>query len=378
MRKPAVLVLVLFALSAILPAVMFAQKKKGKGEKEEITQTLELPKDPPAIIQADTGRIFFDVSPLMPKGLLSQQVRDALKALQRTARRGAIVKLRAFVAGTGDMRRVQTIVSESFTERRLPLPVLSVVQVGALPMEGAQVVIEATGVAKKTENPHGIAFISGQAASSGEMLLDVAPLARKSIAGVADAVKAAGAQPEDVLRATCFLSSLQDVNAVREIAAAQFPKAEWNFVQILRAPARAIAECEAVARLRAPAGAPLRLLNPPGLPQSPNYSQIALVGAPKLLLSGSRLAFRFQPDDARLAFQRLGRDLEQAGGSLRQVAMSSIYPLSDAVGDLVRKVRFEFYDKDNPPASTMLPFEGLPGLDASFAVEVVAVLPTSQ
>jgi enamine deaminase RidA (YjgF/YER057c/UK114 family) len=210
------------------------------------------------------------------------------------------------------------------------------------------------------------------------VLLDVAPLARKSIAGVADAVKAAGAQPEDVLRATCFLSSLQDVNAVREIAAAQFPKAEWNFVQILRAPARAIAECEAVARLRAPAGAPLRLLNPPGLPQSPNYSQIALVGAPKLLLSGSRLAFRFQPDDARLAFQRLGRDLEQAGGSLRQVAMSSIYPLSDAVGDLVRKVRFEFYDKDNPPASTMLPFEGLPGLDASFAVEVVAVLPTSQ
>jgi enamine deaminase RidA (YjgF/YER057c/UK114 family) len=378
MRKPAVLVLVLFALSAILPALSSAQKKKGKDEKEEITQTLELPKDPPTTIQADTNRIFFDVSPLTPKGLLSQQVRDALKALQRMSRRGAIVKLRAFVAGSGDMRRVQTIVSESFTERRLPLPVLSVVQVGALPMEGAQVVIEATGVAKKTENPHGIAFISGQVASSDEMLLDVAPLARKSVAGVADAVKAAGAQPEDVLRATCFLSSLQDVNAVREIAAAQFPQAEWNFVQILRAPEKAIVECEAVARLRAPPGAPLRLLNPPGLPQSPNYSQIAMVGAPKLLLSGSRLAFRFQPDDARLAFQRLGRDLEQAGGSLRQVAMSSIYPLSDAVGDLVRKVRFEFYDKDNPPASTMLPFEGLPGLDASFAVEVVAVLPTSQ
>ena len=250
MRKPAVLVLILFALSAILPIESSAQRKKGKDEKEEITQTLELPKDPPTTIQADTNRIFFDVSPLTPKGLLSQQVRDALKALQRTGRRGVIVKLRAFVAGSGDMRRVQTIVSESFTERRLPLPVLSVVQVGALPMEGAQVVIEATGVAKKTENPHGIAFISGQVAASDEMLLDVASLARKSIAGVADAVKATGAQSEDVLRATCFLSSLQDVNAVRQIAAAQFPQAEWNFVQILRAPEKAIGECEAVAAFR--------------------------------------------------------------------------------------------------------------------------------
>lgn len=377
MRKPVFFVFILFALFAILPAGSFAQKK-NKADKEEVTQTLELPKDPPAAIQADTNRLFFDVSPLTPKGLLSQQVREALKALQRSTRRGSIVKLRAFVAGSGDMRRVQTIVSESFTERRLPLPVLSVIQVGALPVEGAQVVLEATAVSRKTENPHGVAFVSGQVASSDEMVLDVAPLARKSIESVAHAVSAAGAQPEDVLRATCFMSSLQDVNAVRQMASSQFPQAAWNFVQILRAPARAIVECEAVARLRSPSGAPLRMLNPSGLPQSPSYSQIALVGAPKLVLSGAKLAFRFQPDDARLAFQRLGRDVEQAGASLRQVAMSSIYPLTDAVGDLVRKVRFEFYDKDNPPASTMLPFEGLPGLDASFAVEVVAILPTSQ
>ena len=44
------------------------------------------------------------------------------------------------------MRRVQTIVSETFTERRQPLPALSVVQVGALPLEGAQVVMEAIAV----------------------------------------------------------------------------------------------------------------------------------------------------------------------------------------------------------------------------------------
>ena len=39
----------------------------------------------------------------------------------------------------------------------------------------------------------------------------------------------------------------------------------------------------------------------------------------------------------------------------------------------VRAIRFEFYDKSKPPASTLLLFEGLPSLDASFGVDVVAL-----
>jgi enamine deaminase RidA (YjgF/YER057c/UK114 family) len=42
---------------------------------------------------------------------------------------------------------------------------------------------------------------------------------------------------------------------------------------------------------------------------------------------------------------------------------------------LIRKVRPEFYDQEHPPASTMLPFEGLPSLDAGFAVDVIAIKP---
>ena len=42
--------------------------------------------------------------------------------------------------------------------------------------------------------------------------------------------------------------------------------------------------------------------------------------------------------------------------------------------DQIRTVRGEFYDKSRPPASTMLGFEGLPSLDASLAVDVIAVL----
>ena len=103
--------------------------------KEVRPQVLELPKDPPQAVVVDTQRMAYYVSPLSAKGSLSQQVRDGLRTLVGSARGAGIVKIRAFVAGTGDMRRVQTIVSETFTERRQPLPALEVVQVGALPLK---------------------------------------------------------------------------------------------------------------------------------------------------------------------------------------------------------------------------------------------------
>jgi enamine deaminase RidA (YjgF/YER057c/UK114 family) len=59
--------------------------------------------------------------------------------------------------------------------------------------------------------------------------------------------------------------------------------------------------------------------------------------------------------------------------SPKDIVMSNIYPLSRQMQDIASKVRFEFYDRSQPPASTMLLFEGLPSLDASFGVEVIAV-----
>src|SRR5438477_9825831 len=116
--------------------------KPPKKEKELETQTLPLPPEPPSAVIAETAKLTFHVSPLSAKGLLTQQVRDALKALDRANNGGTLVKLRAFVAGTGDMRRVAAIVSEEFSARKVPLPVVTTMQVGALPLEGAQVVLE--------------------------------------------------------------------------------------------------------------------------------------------------------------------------------------------------------------------------------------------
>ena len=368
----AIAIIAFFSSSFLLQG----QRRKKK-EQEEITQTLEVLPDPPAALQAETSRLTFHVSPMSPKGLLSQQVRDAIRALWRMNNKGQIVRLRAFVAGTGDLRRVQSIVSEMFSERRLPLPVLSVVQVGLLPAEGAQVVIESISVDKKPVNKHGLAFVSGQASSApldpNQPNLKVAPLAEKSIANLGRALFGVQLEPKDVLRITCFTSSLDDYSEVRRQVAAAYPAAAANIVQIQRAPANSIVECETVARLRESPVVPLKLVNPPELEASPNYSHVALVGAPKVVLSGAQLGFRAQDADVRLAFERLKSSVEQAGGSLSKVAMSSIYPLSPQITAKIRAIRFDYYDKQNPPASTMLLFEGLPSLEASFAVDIIGI-----
>jgi enamine deaminase RidA (YjgF/YER057c/UK114 family) len=361
-------------LAGLLALAVCIYPLLGKKKKpEEITQTLALPQDPPATVTAETSRLVFHVSPLSAKGLLSQQVRDALKALLKSTGGANIVKLRALVAGSGDLRRVPAIVSETFTEKHLPLPAVSVVQVGALPMEGAQVVIESIAVAKKEMNPLGLIFVSGQAASSDTALLKVAPLAQKSMADLKTALTAAGAGPADVLRVTCFSSSLEDYAAVRGIVETDYRHAALNFVQIQRAPFRGVVECEAVAKAARKIDAALLLENPAGLTASPNFSQLALVSAPRLVLSGTQISYGYQDSDARLAFQRLAKVLEQGGSSVKDIAFAGFYPLSGSIAEQVRRIRFEFFDKSRPPAATMLPFEGLPAMDAGFGVDVVAI-----
>jgi len=359
----------------VLPPVLEAMVEGKKRKNEPVTQTLETLPDPPAYVVAETRKLVFHIAPMSAKGLLSQQVRDGIKTLWRLNGGATIVRLRAFVAGTGDLRRVQAVVSEEFTGRRVPLPVLTVVQVGELPSEGAQVVLESVSVGRKDVNPKGLAFLSGQAVSAQEELVDVTPLAAKSMSQLRTALTGIGLGAPDVTRVTCFCSSIAAFDSIRGMFASEYPKAALNIVQVQRGHTPGLVECEAVAKLKTSPDTPVRMVNPSGLPSSPNYSQVALVGARKVVLSGAQLAFRAQDDDVRLAFERLGKSLEPARVTLGDVVMSSIYPLSSVMTGKVRALRFEYYRRDRPPASTMLLFEGLPSLDASFAVDVIAVAP---
>jgi enamine deaminase RidA (YjgF/YER057c/UK114 family) len=354
-------------------AATAAPEKKKKKDKEEQTQVLELPKELPGTVTGSPRRLTFHTTPLSSKGLLSPQIREALKALSRECGGETILKIRAFVAGSGDVRRVRDLVSEYFTDRKQPLPALTLVRAGGLPMEGSQVVLEAIAAAKKDVNPHGLALISAQAATLEDPLAPVAPLAANSLTVLQQAVQAAGSAPADVVRVTCFLSSLDRLDATRLPIAAAFPKAALDFVQTQRSPNHAIAACEAVARLSSDPAAPVRMINPPGLPPADGQSQIVQLNTPEVVLSGAQASFGFQESDARLAFERLDKELQQAGSSAQKVVFAHFYPLTQSIAGQVRKLAPDFFDRARPPAGSMILFEGLPSMDAGFAVDVVAV-----
>lgn len=172
-------------------------------KKKQQLQVLDVPKEPPAAISVDPRRLTFHVSPLSGKGLLSQQVRDGFRALLAAAKGGNLVKIRAFVAGTGDLRRVPAIISEECEERRLPIPVVSVVLVGGLPFEGAQVQMEAIALQRKVVNPDGVSFVSGS--------------------------------PAGALRTTCYLGSLQQLSSVKADVAVQLLREETSQVPLCEA-----------------------------------------------------------------------------------------------------------------------------------------------
>jgi enamine deaminase RidA (YjgF/YER057c/UK114 family) len=379
-RRTAVRALALAALACAALAAWSAQKSdpkkeidwegKNKGKKEQ-TQSLELPRELPLAVVGETRKLAFHVTALSAKGLLSQQVRDALKDLGRQASGQTVLRLRAFVAGAGDLRRVRDIVSQTFGDRGQPLPALSLVQAGALPLTGAQVVLEAETAARKVENPHGLAWISGRAATAEDPLSPVPPLTARSLAALRQSVAAAGAEPRDVLRVTCFLSSLENLAASRALVEAEYPRAALDYIQARRAPTTALAACEAVARLPRDPPSRLRLIGVPAA--DPGESQVALIAAPHLVFTGSQVSFGYEEKDSRLAFTRLKGALVQAGASMGDVACARYYPLTAGLAAQVRKIRTEFFDPEHGPAGALLVFEGLPALDAGFAVDAVAV-----
>jgi enamine deaminase RidA (YjgF/YER057c/UK114 family) len=349
-----------------------AKRKKGKDEDKEVNQVLQIPKELPNAVTGDTGHLTFYVTPLTAKGLLTQQVRDALKALDRENGDDTVLQIRAFLAGTGDLRRVRDLISETFTEQHKPLPVVTIVQSGGLPLSNAQVSLEAVAASRKELHPGGLAWISAQAAGPEDPLAPIAPVTERAMASLREEVKAAGSEPSRVLRVTCFLSSLENAAALRAQMTAEYPKSALNLVQTQREPIRAVAGCEAVAAPAAGSGPRLDILNSKGLAQPAQDSQIAIVRSAHTVFTGAQTSFGFEERDARLAFERLQKLLEQTGVSMRDVAFARYYPLSQKIADQVRQVRPSFFDPAHLPAGMLLLFEGLSSQDAGFAVDVVA------
>src|SRR3982751_1547891 len=103
----------LIALLSVNSSGLYAQKRSKKNE-EPKSQVLPLPPELPMVLAADTQGLDFHISPLLKSGGLAVQIRRSLNDLLRDTKGETIIKLRAFVSGVGDARRVQTEVTSIF------------------------------------------------------------------------------------------------------------------------------------------------------------------------------------------------------------------------------------------------------------------------
>jgi enamine deaminase RidA (YjgF/YER057c/UK114 family) len=334
-------------LMGLMGIEVLAQRNR-KGTEEPKTQVLPLPPDLPMALLAETATLDFHISPLLRTGGLSAQIRQSLNDLIRDTKGETIVKLRAFVAGAGDARRVQAEVGALFTERKLPLPTLSIIQVGALEEEPAQVVIEAVVSTRRNLNPGGLAFFSGQTGSTYT----------QAVQRLQESVKAAAVAPDRVLRCTCFTARIDNAPALREALHASFPSAAIDVVQPERDAPSESTLCEAVGQLRQ-----RRMEGEVVLMKN---ARTTLVSSPKLVFTGLQLTFGNFLDDAQEAVVRLQR----AASALQPVEAPveiNAFALDASAGSAVRKKMTAV------PLSTFTvqTVEGLPAMDATAGIEAI-------
>jgi hypothetical protein len=88
-----------------------------------------------------------------------------------------------------------------------------------------------------------------------------------------------------------------------------------------------------------------------------------------VVLTGTQVSYGYQEADSRLAFERLQKSLEAAAVARADAAFVQYYPVAESMAAQVRKLAPGFFGKT---AFSILLVEGLPSMQAGFAVDVVA------
>ena len=94
-----------------------------------------------------------------------------------------------------------------------------------------------------------------------------------------------------------------------------------------------------------------------------------MVSAAKLTFSGTQVSYGYEEADSKLAFERLMKSLESAGVTRSDVAVAQYYVLGEPIAAQIRKLAPGFFGN---LVSGILLMEGLPSMQAGFAVDVVA------
>ena len=316
----------------------------------------------PRSLVGGTEYLEFHASTPSASGSLQTQARIALRMLLRNHQGAKIVKLRVFALGT-ELSAVEQIVSTTFTSKKRPLPVLSLIGVAGFPKPGQRLVVESVAVGKKRINPFGVAFLAGVQSPRGD----------QAISGLAQVARGSGIAMPNVTRVSCFYQSPEQAMAAKTAISDTFPAAESSFVLSVATDAKPVIECEGVARLPATIPEGIRYFNLPGTKTSPYFSRAALVSTPNLIFTGAEMALGDSEPAVREPFERAKKAVEQLGGKLPDVVMYRNYWLTSSARERNRAVRTDYFGQ-TVPAATGVFFTGLSSPRATEAIELVVAL----
>lgn len=341
-------------LAALGQPSLFAKDKK---KQEPKTQVLPLPRELPNAVSAATSALQFRMTPLLKTGRLSAQIHESVARLIRDTKGERVVSIRAFVAGAGDSRRVQTTISEMFSEKHLPLPVLSIVQVGVLAEETAQVVLEAVVETQADASSQGLAVLTAKSDSG----------VGGAVSGLVDRLRKASVEAIDVQHCTCYVPNLVNTTNALAEAKAQLPNAVIDLVQPQRQPGSEATMCEAIARVRKAGDAKSSVAASSG---------IVFIMSPQVVVTGMQLSFGEYLDDAKAALERLVRTAGSQHAELKNLVILRAYSLTERAASALEKNAPAF--SVNNSAITVQMVEGLPSADASLGMEALFAAPTSE
>lgn len=307
-----------------------------------------------AQVIVETAEARFQVANPQPKGTMMQQVKQAHEKIK-----GKVYRYRVFVKPDADVGLISTV---------LRAPVLSIIRVAGLPNRDQKISVEA--VTNGGRNPQGLVFVSGQGVNQAGLMPKVEPLVKTALDNVDLALKGVSITSDDVVALTCYISSMEDITAVKSLTEKRYPIAARNEIQIPVPYGRALVECEAVARAKGPVG----FVYPEGLTKSPNFTQVTGISSKRMIFSGLHGSGACTEDNIRAMFKLLASNLEKNKASIKEAVFSYVYPNTQDGTDLTRKVRFEFFNKEKAPASTLLQFLGFQDKQSCTGLEVVSPL----
>jgi enamine deaminase RidA (YjgF/YER057c/UK114 family) len=310
-------------------------------------------------VEAETMRLEFHASAPLTTGSAEDQARTGLARIVRETGRGRLVAIRVFAASADDLVAARRAIESVMSVEKRALPVLSLVRVVAFPGAGQRVQLEWAAEGQGAVNPHGLVFLAGLAAPTGE----------RTFAGLARVAAEAGLRSEDVTRVSCFYEAADQLAGAKEAAARTFPRADAAFVQSTVADSGALVECEGVGR-SSTTSERIRYVNLPGTTPSPYFSRATVTSARTLIFTGVEMVLGAADPDIRDALDRLKKSVETRGGTLPDVVMSDNYWVTPAARDRVRAMRPSYFGT-SVPASTGVVFAGLPSTGATAGIEII-------